>query len=94
MEQINNFAISNIFHYQLKRDAVSYSTKATQRQAELMAKNLPKQMQLTGVKDIVVVASGKGGVGKSTISGEFIRRLFFFNGELNNLIDFTNWQLI
>lgn len=36
-----------------------------------MARSLPKQMPITGVSDIVVVASGKGGVGKSSISGEF-----------------------
>lgn len=33
-----------------------------------MARSLPKQAPLSGVKDIVVVASGKGGVGKSTTS--------------------------
>lgn len=47
-----------------------YSTKITQRQAEVMARSLPKQMPLAGVSDIVVVASGKGGVGKSTTSGK------------------------
>lgn len=31
-----------------------------------MAKSLPKRAALVGVKHIVVVASGKGGVGKST----------------------------
>lgn len=31
-----------------------------------MAKALPKQKPLLGVKDIIIVASGKGGVGKST----------------------------
>lgn len=31
-----------------------------------MARNLPKNQPLTGVEDIVVIASGKGGVGKST----------------------------
>lgn len=45
-----------------------YGTQTTERQAELMARNLPKQTPLNGVKDIVVVASGKGGVGKSTTS--------------------------
>lgn len=50
----------------------SYSTKPTTRQAEMMARGLPKQAPLPGVKDIVVVASGKGGVGKSTTSGIFL----------------------
>jgi hypothetical protein len=47
------------------------STQPSDRQAELMRKGLPKRQPLPGVKNIIVVASGKGGVGKSTISGEF-----------------------
>lgn len=35
-----------------------------------MARSLPKRQELSGVKSIVVVASGKGGVGKSTTSGK------------------------
>ena len=34
-----------------------------------MAKGLPKQKPIPLVKDIVLVASGKGGVGKSTTAG-------------------------
>lgn len=37
-----------------------------------MARSLPKQSPLNGVQDIVVISSGKGGVGKSTTSGQFI----------------------
>jgi len=36
------------------------------------AKGLPKKWPIPGVKDIVVVASGKGGVGKSTTAGRMI----------------------
>lgn len=36
-----------------------------------MARGLPKQKPITGVKHIILVASGKGGVGKSTTAGEF-----------------------
>jgi broad-specificity NMP kinase len=36
-----------------------------------MARGLPKQKPITGVKQIILVASGKGGVGKSTTAGEF-----------------------
>lgn len=36
-----------------------------------MARSLPKQVPLPGVEDIVVIASGKGGVGKSTTSGDY-----------------------
>ncbi|XP_054652653.1 iron-sulfur protein NUBPL [Dunckerocampus dactyliophorus] len=37
-----------------------------ERQKQQMARGLPKQKPITGVKQVVVVASGKGGVGKST----------------------------
>lgn len=33
-----------------------------------MARSLPKQKPIPGVKQILIVASGKGGVGKSTTS--------------------------
>lgn len=39
------------------------------------SRGLPKKWPIAGVKDIVVVASGKGGVGKSTTAGE-IESLF------------------
>lgn len=42
------------------------STELEKRQAELMARGLPKKKPIPGVKDILLVASGKGGVGKST----------------------------
>lgn len=38
------------------------------------AKGLPKKLPIAGVKQVVVVASGKGGVGKSTTAG----KLFYF----------------
>lgn len=38
----------------------------TERQKQQMARGLPKQKPITGVKQVIVVASGKGGVGKST----------------------------
>lgn len=44
----------------------AYGAMPTPRQAELMARGLPKKAPLPGVSKIVVVASGKGGVGKST----------------------------
>jgi hypothetical protein len=39
-----------------------------------MRKGLPKRQPLPGVKNIIVVASGKGGVGKSTISGKLLSK--------------------
>ncbi|XP_076605328.1 iron-sulfur cluster transfer protein NUBPL [Chaetodon auriga] len=37
-----------------------------EKQKQHMARGLPKQKPITGVKQVIVVASGKGGVGKST----------------------------
>nr|XP_054598040.1 iron-sulfur protein NUBPL isoform X1 [Nothobranchius furzeri] len=45
----------------------SVDSKAQQeRQKQQMARGLPKQKPIAGVKQVIVVASGKGGVGKST----------------------------
>lgn len=75
------FRMRNIFHYRPVLSEIfpqcdsghimvaKYGTKPTDRQAELMARSLPKRAPLPGVKDIIVIASGKGGVGKSTTSG-------------------------
>ncbi len=41
----------------------------------------PKKSKIPGVKHVVVVASGKGGVGKSTVAGE-CTRLAILEGEL------------
>ncbi|EDV99000.1 iron-sulfur protein NUBPL [Drosophila grimshawi] len=49
----------------------SYATKITDHQAAVMARSLPKRQALPGVKNIIVVASGKGGVGKSTVAANF-----------------------
>jgi len=47
----------------------TYATKLIGSQVALMARGLPKKEPITGVQDIIVVASGKGGVGKSTVAG-------------------------
>uniref|UniRef100_A0A8D2L7X2 NUBPL n=1 Tax=Varanus komodoensis TaxID=61221 RepID=A0A8D2L7X2_VARKO len=36
------------------------------KRSKIMARGLPKQKPIEGVKDVLVIASGKGGVGKST----------------------------
>ena len=39
-----------------------------ERQKERMARGLPKKLPIAGVEKVIVVASGKGGVGKSTVA--------------------------
>lgn len=63
---------------QLTKTTFSYMCKSRQlhisrlkgtlssKQKELMAKGLPKRKTIPGVKNVILVASGKGGVGKST----------------------------
>ncbi|XP_053553902.1 iron-sulfur protein NUBPL [Bombina bombina] len=46
--------------------SASREEKLKERQAQVMSRGLPKQKPIPGVKHVVVVASGKGGVGKST----------------------------
>lgn len=41
----------------------------TSADVEKAQKGLPKKWPIAGVKHIIVVASGKGGVGKSTVAG-------------------------
>lgn len=47
-------------------------TELEQRRAQVMAKGLPKCKPIDGVKEIILVSSGKGGVGKSTTAGTTI----------------------
>ena len=50
---------------------VKYSSdNLKSRQEKLMARGLPKKKPIPGVKSIVLVSSGKGGVGKSTTAGK------------------------
>ncbi|KAK3586973.1 hypothetical protein CHS0354_026688 [Potamilus streckersoni] len=57
----------NVFHVS-RRSLSSLDNKHTlaEHQQKLMAKGLPKRLPIPGVKKVLVVASGKGGVGKST----------------------------
>ncbi|KAL6106050.1 nubpl [Pungitius sinensis] len=49
-----------------RRQRSGDSQALQERQRQQMAKGLPRQKPIAGVKQVVVVASGKGGVGKST----------------------------
>lgn len=46
-----------------------FSSAIESHQKELMKRGLPKKKPIEGVKKIVLVSSGKGGVGKSTTAG-------------------------
>lgn len=50
-------------------------TDRENHQQKIMAKGLPKVKPVTGVKNIVLVCSGKGGVGKSTTAGIFVKKM-------------------
>nr|CAG4641891.1 EOG090X0A5B [Eurycercus lamellatus] len=43
-------------------------TKVKERQSEMMKRGLPVKKPIQGVKNVILVASGKGGVGKSTVA--------------------------
>uniref|UniRef100_A0A8C9XJV4 Iron-sulfur cluster transfer protein NUBPL n=1 Tax=Sander lucioperca TaxID=283035 RepID=A0A8C9XJV4_SANLU len=66
----------------------SMDSKALQeRQKQQMAKGLPRQKPITGVKQVIVVASGKGGVGKSTTAESFLLSLFLSQLKSVGLLD-------
>ncbi|NXA31719.1 NUBPL protein, partial [Eudromia elegans] len=45
------------------------------KRAQILSRGLPKQKPIEGVKQVLVVASGKGGVGKSTAAGKTFMQL-------------------
>ncbi|KAH0563842.1 iron-sulfur protein NUBPL isoform X1 [Cotesia glomerata] len=63
----------SIYRNTTKSKELSSSTSSSlndenKRRQQVMGKGLPKQKSIKGVKQILLVASGKGGVGKSTTS--------------------------
>ncbi|XP_017060474.1 iron-sulfur protein NUBPL isoform X2 [Drosophila ficusphila] len=56
---------------QLTGSVKRFYSKLSGHQAALMARGLPKKKHIIGVQDIIVIASGKGGVGKSTVAANF-----------------------
>ena len=42
----------------------------SEKQKALLSKGLPKKRKIPAVENVVLVASGKGGVGKSTTAGK------------------------
>lgn len=56
-----------ILAFQAHSDAFA-KEKLAAHQKKVMAKGLPKQKPIVGVKNVILVVSGKGGVGKSTTS--------------------------
>ncbi|XP_041374905.1 iron-sulfur protein NUBPL-like isoform X1 [Gigantopelta aegis] len=63
-KSVRTFSISSVIE---NNSIASEKLKSLeQHQKEVMARGLPKRKPIPGVKNIIVVASGKGGVGKST----------------------------
>lgn len=58
----------SFFFFSLKLSGAE-SENLKQRRTQIMSRGLPKQKPIEGVKQVIVVASGKGGVGKSTTAG-------------------------
>ena len=61
---------SSLFHRSLSKSITSFSKDEAlkRRQEELMRRGLPKRKTIEGVKHVLLVSSGKGGVGKSTVA--------------------------
>lgn len=55
--------------FKQRKGELSSSEKLKQHQQQVMARGLPKKKSIEGVKNIILVVSGKGGVGKSTTAG-------------------------
>lgn len=61
--------------------------KAKDADTSKMQRGLPKKFPVAGVKQVIVVASGKGGVGKSTTAGwSLTLSLGFGSRGLQNLV--------
>ncbi|KAK2523821.1 Nubpl [Columba guinea] len=52
-----------------QRSSSSRDEALRDKRAQILSRGLPKQKPIEGVKQVVVLASGKGGVGKSTTAG-------------------------
>ena len=63
-KSFKNFFIGRNF----KRLYSSKDDVLKRRQEELMKRGLPKKKPLDGVKNVILISSGKGGVGKSTVA--------------------------
>ncbi|VEN38747.1 unnamed protein product [Callosobruchus maculatus] len=57
----DTLALSQKLHFSMNPKKVDQ-----EKRAKVMSKGLPKQIPIKGVHNIILVASGKGGVGKST----------------------------
>lgn len=63
-----NFLLKRNAYYLLNAHIKRFQSTLNEHQKQLMSRGLPKRKKLKEVKKIICVASGKGGVGKSTVS--------------------------
>lgn len=61
-----------MFRILVKYGSTSSDAKLEDHRKSVMAKGLPKVKPIPGVKHILLVSSGKGGVGKSTTAGNYL----------------------
>ncbi|CAM4748593.1 unnamed protein product [Rotaria magnacalcarata] len=62
-----------------------HSTTSTPHQQAMMARGLPKRAPIEGVRHIIAVGSGKGGVGKSSVSVNLALALSRLNNQVGIL---------
>lgn len=85
--------LSFLFFFFLKLSGAD-SENLKQRRTQIMSRGLPKQKPIEGVKQVIVVASGKGGVGKSTTAGRIFFLILIKNSHQLANAHYKNYSLI
>lgn len=78
-----------MFRILVKHASSSSDAKLEDHRKSVMAKGLPKVKPIPGVKHVILVSSGKGGVGKSTTAGTYLNAITQILGSLHNRVCFS-----